>query len=66
MKAVGATVVETGLAGTSALGNTVETGTAKVLPTGVQGSGQLGDEVTRPQGIFGVTGVQVYFCYWCF
>ena len=38
--------------------NSTQTGTAKVIPTGAQGSGQLGDEVTRPQGIFGVTGVQ--------
>ena len=34
------------------------TGAATVAVTGVQGSGQLGDEVTKPQGIFGVTGVQ--------
>ena len=54
----GATVVETGLAGTGAVGNTVETGTSVVGATGNQGSGQIGDEVTRPQGIFGVTGVQ--------
>ena len=38
--------------------NSTQTGTAKVIPTGAQGSGQIGDEVTRPQGIFGVTGVQ--------
>ena len=54
----GATVVETGVAGTSAVGNTVETGTSVVGASGNQGSGQVGDEVTRPQGIFGVTGVQ--------
>ena len=54
----GATVVETGVAGTGAVGNTVETGTSVVGASGNQGSGQVGDELTRPQGIFGVTGVQ--------
>ena len=38
--------------------NSTQTGTAKFTVSGVQGSGQLGDEVTRPQGVFGVTGVQ--------
>lgn len=54
----GATVTETGVSGTGAVGNTVETGTSVVGATGNQGSGQVGDEVTKPQGIFGVTGVQ--------
>ena len=38
--------------------NSTQTGTSLVAVTGNQASGQLGDEVTRPQGIFGVTGVQ--------
>ena len=38
--------------------NSTQTGTSVVAVTGNQASGQLGDEVTRPQGIFGVTGVQ--------
>ena len=38
--------------------NSTQTGTSLVALTANQASGQLGDEVTRPQGIFGVTGVQ--------
>ena len=38
--------------------NSTQTGTSVVAVTGNQASGQIGDEVTRPQGIFGVTGVQ--------
>ena len=38
--------------------NSTQTGTSLVAVTGNQASGQIGDEVTRPQGIFGVTGVQ--------
>ena len=38
--------------------NSTQTGTSVVAVTGNQASGQLGDEVTRPQGVFGVTGVQ--------
>ena len=38
--------------------NSTQTGTSVVAVSGNQGSGQIGDEVTKPQGIFGVTGVQ--------